>query len=100
MKYLYLLLLLALIEGCQPKVLPTNKKYGCVYGKLKKSDNYGELIRCSNYEIWASGNNQEAADKIAETLGIKYENVRNMTNYVDWKYVEKPDCNCRGTLEY
>lgn len=70
------------------------KDYGCVYG-VRISTNIREFIRCGHIDIYNAGNNQTAANTIADNRGIPRENVSNMNLYKNWEFNPNEKCDCK-----
>lgn len=69
------------------------RDYGCVYG-VSKSTGIRTYIRCGDKEIYNTGYNQVAADKVAAQKKIPQENVIVMKAFTNWEFIPNNKCNC------
>lgn len=93
-RLLLYVLFLPVLASCKEKVDPVQAQFGCLYGtpKLGGPELY---IRCIHNDIYISGNNQNAADKVAEKLGIPRVDVSYLLPYTKLRFVQNPKCDCQ-----
>jgi hypothetical protein len=86
------LILLLLFFACK-KEENSQDQFGCIY-RINKVTQRREFIGCWHKEMRLTGGNQDAADKIAASLGITRVNVTILKNYSTTEFHLNPKCNC------
>ena len=92
--FIYSLMILASSFSCKKKPEgPPFPDYGCVTGMNRNTGGF-EYVGCWNLEVYMAGNDQAAADRIADEKGIPRVDVtvRDKYNMIMFKSNDKCDC--------
>lgn len=87
------LLIALLFSACKKDSTQDKLQYGCEYG-VNKTTGVREFIFCVPHDIYMAGNNQAAANSVADNLGIAHVDVSIVANYTSIEFVPNANCDC------